>query len=64
MNYGNVTTNNFYHNMLEVKCDALRELMQSKMACDRYERLSHMNNRIETIGGTRWNISIGGYNNK
>lgn len=64
MNYGNVTTNNFYHNMLEVKCDALRELMHNKMACDRYERLSQITNKVETIGGTRWNTSIGGYNNK
>lgn len=58
---GNVLTNDFYHNMLEVKCDALRDLMRNKEACDRYERLSHITNRVETIGGTRWNTSIGGY---
>lgn len=51
---GNVLTNDFYHNMLEVKCDALRDLMRNKEACDRYERLSHITNRVETIGGTRW----------
>lgn len=61
---GNVTNDNFYHNMLEVKCDVLRDLIQNKAACDRYERLSHVTNKIETIGGTRWNTSIGGYNNK
>ena len=54
MNYGNVTTNNFYHNMLEAKCDVLKDLIQNKEACDRYERLSHVTNKIETIGGTRW----------
>ena len=58
---GNVLTNDFYHNMLEVKCDALRDLMRNKEACDRYERLSHITNKVETIGGTRWNTSIGGY---
>ena len=58
---GNVLGNDFYHNMLEVKCDALRDLMRNQEACDRYERLSHITNKVETIGGTRWNTSIGGY---
>lgn len=51
---GNVTGNDFYHNMLEVKCDVLRDLIQNKEACDRYEYLSHITNKVETIGGTRW----------
>mgnify|MGYP006923255275 CR=1 FL=1 len=54
MNYGNTTTEYFYHNMLEAKCDVLKDLIQNKEACDRYERLSHITNKIETIGGTRW----------
>lgn len=58
---GNVLTNDFYHNMLEAKCSVLKDLIQNKEACDRYERLSHVTNKIETIGGTRWNTSIGGY---
>lgn len=51
---GNVLTNDFYHNMLEAKCSVLKDLIQNKEACDRYERLSHVTNKIETIGGTRW----------
>lgn len=51
---GNVMGNDFYHNMLEVKCDVLRDLIQNKEACDRYEHLSHITNKVETIGGTRW----------
>lgn len=51
---GNVTGDDFYHNMLEVKCDVLRDLIQNKEACDRYEHLSHITNKVETIGGTRW----------
>lgn len=58
---GNVLTNDFYHGMLEAKCSVLKDLIQNKEACDRYERLSHITNKIETIGGTRWNTSIGGY---
>ena len=55
---GNVLTNDFYHNMLEAKCSVLKDLIQNKEACDRYERLSHITNKIETIGGTRWVKSI------
>ena len=47
-----------YHNMLEAKCSVLKDLIQNKEACDRYERLSHITNKIETIGGTRWSTSI------
>ena len=54
MNYGNTTIERFYHNMLEAKCDVLKELIQNKEACDRYERLSQITNKVETIGGTRW----------
>ena len=44
---GNVLTNDFYHNMLEAKCSVLKDLIQNKEACDRYERLSHITNKIE-----------------
>lgn len=51
---GNVTTNDFYSSMLEIKCSVLKDLIQNQEACDRYEKLSHISNKIETIGGTKW----------
>lgn len=48
------STLDFYHDMLEAKCNVLKDLIRNEEACNRYERLSHSINKVETIGGTRW----------
>ena len=46
MNTGNALSENFYHNMLEAKCDVLKELIRNEEACARYERLSRVSNKL------------------